>query len=277
MRKSTGVELFLRAALGRGYPRVIGAQRELSWLFFDIVIPLITMSASVFLYKALQADPAYIGFVVLGAALATYWLNVLWMMASQLYWDKQAGLLEIYIMSPASMMAILLGMGVGGLYMSTLRAGFIAVVGTLLFSVQMDVSQWGAAALVFFVTMVALYGLGMVLSSVFLMWGREAWQVSLALQEPVFFMSGMNFPLNQLFNSIQALTTVVSAVIPVGLGLDALRQLLFPGKIEGVLPWGLELGALAVMGVVFVTVAYLMLKRMEWLAKVEARLSLRWQ
>ncbi|MDQ3930000.1 MAG: ABC transporter permease [Chloroflexota bacterium] len=277
MRKSTGFELFLRAAFGRGYPRVVGAQRELSWLFFDIVIPLITMSASVFLYKALQADPAYIGFVVLGAALATYWLNVLWMMASQLYWDKQAGLLEIYIMSPASMMAILLGMGVGGLYMSTLRAGSIAIMGTLLFNVQMDGSQWGAAALVFFITMVALYGLGMVLSSVFLKWGREAWQVSLALQEPVFFMSGMNFPLNQLFNSVQALTTVVSAIIPVGLGLDALRQLLFPGKIEGVLPWGLELGALAVMGVIFVTVAYLMLKRMEWLAKVEARLSLRWQ
>ncbi|HEY0069037.1 MAG TPA: ABC transporter permease [Chloroflexia bacterium] len=277
MRKSTGVELFLRAAFGRGYPRVVGAQRELSWLFFDIVIPLITMSASVFLYKALQADPAYIGFVVVGAALATYWLNVLWMMASQLYWDKQAGLLEIYIMSPASMMAILLGMGVGGLYMSTLRAGSIAVTGTLLFNVQMDGSQWGASALVFFVTMVALYGLGMVLSSVFLMWGREAWQVSLALQEPVFFMSGMNFPLNQLFNSVQAITTLVSAVIPVGLGLDALRQLLFPGKIEGVLPWGWEMGALAVMGVVFVTVAYLMLKRMEWLAKVEARLSLRWQ
>jgi ABC-2 type transport system permease protein len=269
--------LFLRAAFGRGYPRVVGAQRELSWLFFDIVIPLITMSASVFLYKALQADPAYIGFVVVGAALATYWLNVLWMMASQLYWDKQAGLLEIYIMSPASMMAILLGMGVGGLYMSTLRAGSIAVTGTLLFNVQMDGSQWGASALVFFVTMVALYGLGMVLSSVFLMWGREAWQVSLALQEPVFFMSGMNFPLNQLFNSVQAITTLVSAVIPVGLGLDALRQLLFPGKIEGVLPWGWEMGALAVMGVVFVTVAYLMLKRMEWLAKVEARLSLRWQ
>ena len=277
MRKSTGLELFLRAAFGRGFPRVVGAQRELSWLAFDILIPLVTMSASVYLYKALQADPAYIGFVVIGASMATYWLNVLWMMASQLYWDKQAGLLEIYIMSPASMMAILLGMGVGGMYMSTLRAATIAVVGTLLFNVQMDGSQWGVAALVFVVTMVALYGLGMVLSSVFLMWGREAWQVSLALQEPVFFMSGMNFPLNQLFNSVQVLTTLVTAVIPVGLGLDALRQLLFPGQIQGVLPWTWELLLLVGMSVVFVTAAYLMLKRMEWLAKVEARLSLRWQ
>ena len=61
--------------------------------------------------------------------MATYWLNILWMMASQLYWDKQEGLLEIYIMSPVSMMAILLGMGVGGLYMSTIRAGGDRVLG----------------------------------------------------------------------------------------------------------------------------------------------------
>lgn len=270
--------MFFRAAFGRGYPRVIGAQRELSWLFFDIVIPLITMSASAFLYKSLTDDPRFVGFVVIGAAMATYWVNVLWMMASQLYWDKQAGLLEIYIMSPSSLMAILLGMGVGGLYMSTLRAGSIAILGSLLFGVQVDGSQWGAALLVFLVAMVALYGLGMALSSVFLMWGREAWQVSMALQEPVFFLSGTNFPLRYLFvNNLQFLTTLISAVVPVGFGLDALRQLLFPGQIQGVLPWGWELAILAVMGVVFVLAAYLMLKRMEWLAKVEARLSLRWQ
>ncbi len=277
MRKSRGVELFLRAAFGRGYPRVIGAQREVSWMFFDILIPLITMSASVFLYRALKAPEAYVGFVIIGAAMATYWLNVLWMMASQLYWDKQAGLLEIYIMSPVSMMAILLGMGIGGLYMSTPRAAGLAIIGTWLFGVQLDGSQWGAATLVFLVTMAALYGLGMALSSVFLVWGREAWQVSLAFQEPVFFLSGINFPLNQLFTSIPALMTLFSAIVPVGFGLDALRQLLFPSEIQGVLPWGWELLALAGMSVVFVAAAYFMLKWMERLAKVEARLSLRWQ
>lgn len=276
LRKATGLELFLRGAYARGYPRVVGAQRELSWLFFDILIPMINVAAFVFLYRALHAPEAYVGFVVVGGAMATYWLNVLWMMASQLYWDKQAGLLEIYIMSPASMMAILLGMGVGGLYMSTLRAGTIAIVGTLLFNVQFDFSQWGFAALVFVVTMVSLYGLGMLLSSVFLMWGREAWQVSLALQEPVFFLSGMQFPLNRLFATMPAVT-LVSAAIPVSLGLDALRQLLFPGQIVGVLSPALELAILVGTGVIFLTAAYVMLKRMEWLAKVEGRLSLRWQ
>lgn len=277
MRKSTGLELFLRAAFARGYPRILGAMREPSWVFFEIIVPLINTSAFVFLYRALGAPEAYVGFVILGGAMATYWLNVLWMMASQLYWDKQGGFLELYIMSPVPLMAIMLGMGVGGLYMSTLRAGTIAVLGTLLFGVNFDGSQWGFALLVFLVAMVALYGLGMLLSSIFLMWGREAWQVSLALTEPVLFMTGMNFPLSKLFATPAGAFSFISALVPMSFGLDALRQLLFPGQIEGVFPAWVELLILAGMAVVFIFAAYLMLKRMEWLARVEARLSLRWQ
>lgn len=277
MEKSTGMRLVLRTMYARAYPRVFGANRELSWVFFEIFVPLVNTSAFVFLYRALHAPEAYVGFVILGGAMATYWLNILWMMASQLYWDKQEGNLELYVLSPTSLMAILLGMGVGGLYMSTLRAATIAVIGTLIFGVSLDGSQWAFALLVFVVAMVALYGLGMVLSSVFLMWGREAWQVSLALTEPVYFLSGMNFPLSKLFSSVPGVLSLFSAVIPVSFALDALRQLLFPGQIIGVLPPATEVLILGGMGIVFIASAYFLLKRMEWLAKVEARLSLRWQ
>ena len=41
-----------------------------------------------FVYRALQAPPEYIGFVVLGGAMTAFWLNVMWMMAAQLYWEK---------------------------------------------------------------------------------------------------------------------------------------------------------------------------------------------
>jgi len=226
---NTGLRLFLQAAAARAYPRIWGAHREPSWIFFEVLVPLINTAAFVFLYRALHAPEAYIGFVVLGATMSAYWLNILWMMASQLYWDKQGGFLELFIMAPVSLMAILLGMGVGGLYMTTLRAATIAIVGTWLFNVQFSTAQWGLALVVFLVTMFALYGLGMLLSSVFLVWGRAAWQVSLALTEPAFFLTGLNFPLGKLFSSIPSLLTLVSAAIPVSFGLDALRQLLFPG------------------------------------------------
>lgn len=281
MRKSRGLELFLRAASARAFPRIWGAQRELSWLFFEIVVPFINTVAFVYLYRALNAPIEYVGFVIMGGAMSTYWLNVLWMMASQLYWDKQEGFLELYIMAPVSTMSVLLGMGVGGLYMSTIRAAAVTVLGSLMFGVSFDGSQWGLALLVFLVTMVALYGMGMLLSSLFLMWGREAWQVALALHEPVFFLTGMNFPLSRLFSTIpgaaRGFVVVASAIVPISLGLDALRQLLFPGQIVGVLSPVIEMLILLAMGAVFIAAAYFMLKHMEWRAKVEGRLGLRWQ
>src|SRR5581483_1840200 len=158
MGKSTGLMLFLRTMFARAYPRIWGMNRELSWIIFEVLVPLINTSAFVFLYKALHAPDAFVGFVVLGGAMAAYWLNVLWMMATQLYWDKQEGNLELYVVAPTSLMAILLGMAVGGLYATTLRAATIAVVGTLIFGVTLSGGQWGFALLVFLVTMVALYG-----------------------------------------------------------------------------------------------------------------------
>ena len=89
--------------------------REPSWLFFEILLPFLTTSAFVLVYRALQAPEAYIGFVVLGGAMAAFWLNVVWMMAGQLYWEKSQGNLELYFAAPMNLMAILLGMAVGGL------------------------------------------------------------------------------------------------------------------------------------------------------------------
>ena len=42
-----------------------------------------------------RAPPEYVGFVVLGGAMTAFWLNVMWMMASQLYWEKSQGNLEL--------------------------------------------------------------------------------------------------------------------------------------------------------------------------------------
>jgi ABC-2 type transport system permease protein len=77
--------VFWRTVVGRAYPRIIGAQREKSWVFFEIFLPLLQVTAYVYIYRAIQAPPEFIGFVVLGGAMSAYWLNVLWSMASQLY------------------------------------------------------------------------------------------------------------------------------------------------------------------------------------------------
>jgi ABC-2 type transport system permease protein len=263
----------LRAVLGRAYPRLIGARREPSWLFFEIMLPFLTTSAFVFVYRALSAPNEFIGFVVLGGAMTAFWLNILWMMAAQLYWERDQGNLELYFTAPISMMSILFGMAIGGLFMSATRAAVVLLVGAVLYGVVFSVNQWLLLLIVFFLTMAALYGLGMVLASFFLLSGREAWHLSQGLQEPVYFVSGLNFPVARL----GLLGAVAISTIPLAVGLDAMRQLTFAGSehADGVLPAWMEAIVLIGMAALFIGLARWMLRTIERLARIEGKLTMK--
>jgi ABC-2 type transport system permease protein len=264
----------LRAVAGRAYPRVVGLTREPSWIFFEILLPFLAVSAFVLVYRALEAPEAFIGFVVLGGAVTAFWLNVVWMMAAQFYWEKDQGNLELYFTAPMHLMSVLVGMAIGGLVMTSSRALAVIGIGTLLFGVTYNVEQPWLLAGIFLLTMLPLYGMGMLFASLFLLWGREGFHLAQLLQEPVYFLGGVNFPLRAL-GSVSALMV---AVLPLAVGLDAMRQLAFPGpESEGVLPVGVEAGILAVMAVVFLVAARLTLRYLEHLARREGRLTLRWQ
>lgn len=265
----------LRAVGGRAYPRVTGLFREKSWVAFEILLPFLATSAFVFVYRALQAPPEYIGFVVLGGAMTAFWLNVIWMMASQLWWEKSQGNLELYFAAPMSIMSVLFGMAFGGMVMSSTRAVVVLVIATLVFGVQFAVEQWVLLLAVFFLTLAALYGLGMMLASLFLMWGREAFHLTQLFTEPVYFVSGLNFPVARL----GFLGALALATIPLAVGLDAMRQLAFVGATFpiGTPPPAIEALILVAMTVVFLFAARWMLRTLERLARKEGRLSVRWQ
>jgi len=273
---STGkvIRTNLRAIVGRAYPRVIGLTREPSWIFFEILLPFLAVSAFVFVYRALEAPEDYIGFVVLGGALTAFWLNVVWMMAAQFYWEKDQGNLELYFTAPMHLMSILAGMAIGGLVMTSSRALAVIGIGSVLYGVTYDIQQPFLLAGVFLLTMIPLYGMGMLFASLFLLWGREAYHLAELLQEPIYFLGGVNFPLR----AIGVVAGVVIATLPLGVGLDALRQLAFAGSgVEGVLPVGAEVLILTAMGVIFLVAARLALRYLEHLARREGRLTLRWQ
>jgi ABC-2 type transport system permease protein len=265
----------IRGISGRAYPRVSGIVRERSWLFFETLLPLLGVASFVYVYRALGAPPQYVGFVVLGGAMTAFWLNVMWMMAAQLYWEKDQGNLELYFTAPVSMMSILLGMAVGGLVMSSVRAAAVLAIGAFLFNVTFAVDQWALLLAVFVLTLASLYGLGMMLASLFLLWGREAWHLTQAAVEPVYFVSGVNFPVGRL-GPIGALAI---ATVPLAVGLDAMRQLAFvdmPG-LSGTPPPAIEATILVAMSVLFIGAARWLLATIEELARREGRLTARWQ
>ncbi|MDQ7848863.1 MAG: ABC transporter permease [Armatimonadota bacterium] len=260
------------ALRGRAYPRTVGAAREPSWIFYDLALPILGVLAFVFVYRALGAPPQFTGYVIMGGATVSFWMNVMWNMAAQFYWEKHQGNLELYMMVPCGLVPILLGMAAGGMVATTVRAAVVVAVGVLLFRAPLAVSSWPLFGLIFALGLVALYGLGMFFSSLFLLWGREAWHLVGLLQEPVYLVSGFYFPVRALGPWVG----LAASIIPITLALDGLRQVMFPTFHPGLLPLAWEIAGLALLAVLFVVLALRMLRLMERLARQEGRLSFRW-
>src|SRR5438046_4548462 len=149
----SSLQLFVAAAAARTYQRVAWLLRSRSWMIQETVLPVLAVAAFAYAYRSMNAPEAYTGFVVLGAAMTTFWLNVLWGMGAQLYWERDSGNLELYVMSPAPMTAILTGMALGGMTTTVIRATAITVAGVLLFDVPINPSSWWLLALGLFVTL----------------------------------------------------------------------------------------------------------------------------
>jgi len=270
----TDLSTNLRAIWGRAYVRVVGANREVSWLFFEVTLPLLAVFAFALVYRGLKAPEQYIGFVVVSGAMIAFWQNILWAMAAQFYWEKEMGNLELYLIAPVSRMAILLGMAVGGLFMTAIRAAGILIIGSWVFGVHYAVSSWILLLVVFWLTMAAIYGLGMLSSSLFMLFGREAWHTANLFQEPIYFLSGFYFPVRSLGSAV----AFVASALPLTLGLDAIRQLAFSGSpVNPLFSVRTELLLLAVATVVLNWAALRALKHMEKLGKQTGRLTLKAQ
>lgn len=265
------LERNLRTILARTYVRIVGGAREPSWVLWDTVLPMLTLSTYIYVYKVMNAPPEFTGFVVVGGAVIAFWLNVLWNMAAQLYWEKETGNLEPFLIAPISRMAMLMGMAIGGIFNTALRALGILIVGVLVFHVEFLVGDPFAALVVFVLTITALYSLGMVFASLFLMYGREAWHTSHLLQEPIYFLSGFYFPVKFLPFWLQ----VAASAIPVTFGLDAIRKILILGA--GLEEVYLHIVVLAVFSFALFFMARWMLRYMEDHGRREGRLTLRWQ
>jgi ABC-2 type transport system permease protein len=241
------------------------------WIVVSMGFPVLSSFAMSILYYSIGAG-SYVGFAVLGGVMVSFWGNVLWSMASQFNWDKQEGLFEIYLTSPASITAILIGMSVGGIIGTVPSAIIVSVIGWFVFHPAVNAS-WGGVALTFGLTLASLYAMGMALSSLYLTYGREAESMNEVLQEPVSMVSGLYFPSLGARSPFPLALQAVASLIPLTIGMDALRKTLFYGNDIGQV-W-LDLAVLAVMAVVLLFLSTLALKFLEKLGRKEGTVSVR--
>jgi ABC-2 type transport system permease protein len=270
MSHPSPVRIFFKTIVARAYPRFVAANRNRTWVVTETLLPLIGTIAMIYVYRALHAPSRYLGFVVLGGVLLAFWQNVIWAMATQFFWDRSGGNLELFAMSPTSLAAILLGMALGGAYVSLTRSIAVLLIASILFGVSYSVAGLIPALGVFVLTICALYCLGMLLASLFLFYQREVWHLADAMQEPIYFLSGFYFPVRTL----GAFVGGIGSLIPLTLGLDAVRQLVLPGTPEFI-PIRWEVLAIVVQIGGYAVLSQVSLRLLENRARQDARLILR--
>ena len=271
MSTAETIRINLGAVWARARVRVVASWREKSWVIGETIFPFLAMSAFVLVYRGLHAPRIYEAFVVLGGAMIAYWNNVLWSMASQFFWEKEQGQLQLYLITPVSRMSILLGMALGGIAMTTSRAIVILVGGVLLYHVPLPLDRALPACGLFLLTLAAVYSLGMILSSLFLLWGREAWYTATLFQEPIHLLSGFYFPVRAL----GGVAAGFAALLPITLGLDGIRQIFYGEAAHGLLPLAWIPPIQVALLALFLFLAQRSLATMENLGKREGRLTLR--
>jgi ABC-2 type transport system permease protein len=148
----------------------------------------------------------------------------------------------------------------------------VTIIGWVLFHPPLAAS-WGAVALTFALTLASLYALGMSLASLYLAYGRQAESLNNILQEPVSMLSGVYFPSIGTFSPFPFALQVVASLIPLTIGMDALRRTLFFSQgIASVWP---SLLALAVMAVILLYVSTRALKALEKKGRTDGTITVR--
>jgi ABC-2 type transport system permease protein len=214
----------------------------------------------------------YTGFAILGGIMLAFWGNVLWSMASQFNWDKEVGIFEMYLVSPAPITAVLVGMSVGGIFATLPSAAFLALIGWAFFSASISPS-WVAVFLTFILTLGSLYAMGMLLSSLYLAYGREAESLNSAIGEPINFLSGLYFPSIGIGSPFPFALQLAASLIPLTIGMDALRKSVF--YANGIGAVGLDLVILGSMAVILLFLGDRALTALENRGRREGTLVMR--
>jgi len=271
MRRGRGTwNRFIRPVIGRAYVRIKGGNREPSWILWEIILPMIMIASVIWAYENMGAPPIFKGFVILGGAMMSYWYNVLWGMGRTLYWEKETGNLELFLLSDSKLPGLLLGMALGGMFNTSIRSLAVILLGIYVFKAQFILDTVPIALLIFFLTLVALYGLGLGLSGLHVVYGRMGVRINEALDEPIMFLSGQYYPIT----SFPILLQYIAGLLPLAIGLDGVRRALLLG--EGFNQLYLHVIILMVLTVVFYLLGLRMLNKLVEIGRRDGRLILRW-
>ncbi len=166
----------------------------------------------------------YFSFVLIGIALTDYLTISTQIFASEIRTSQIVGTLESLLVTPTSIVTILLSSYIYKLVSTSMRLFLYVFIGVLLFDITVQPVNLPALILAFTFTLLPYCGLGL-LSASFIIVFKQGNPIGVLLTMLSGLLGGVMYPVSVLPEWLQPF----SAILPITHGLEAIRQILLMG------------------------------------------------
>lgn len=199
-------------------------------------------------------------FLLVGVWGMVLWTSAIWESGYAIEHERREGTLLSLFLTPASRSAVIVGYALGSMIAFVLPTMMLVAITALAFGARFDVADPAALVLAALALPVGSLALGYLLSGAFVL-TRRANMIANFIQSPIYLLSGMVVPIEDLPGPLQWF----AAVFPISAGMDALRAALLRGatlsEISG------DLMRFGIVTLVALAAGRLLLGRVEHVAK----------
>ena len=166
----------------------------------------------------------YFPFVLIGIALTDYFTISTNTFANEIRTSQIVGTLESLLVTPTSIITILLSSYVYKLLSTSFRIFFYILVGVFLFDMLLQPVNVIALSLAFLLTLLPFFGIGLV-SGVFIIVFKQGNPIGGLMAISSGLLGGVMYPVTVLPGWLKPFSTI----LPITHGLEAIRQILLNG------------------------------------------------
>jgi ABC-2 type transport system permease protein len=207
----------------------------------------------------------YFSFVLIGLAFTGFLGLSLTSFASSIREGQVMGTLEIMLLSPTHLSAILLSSSLWGYLLTTLRVVLYLIVGAFVFGADLGNANIGGALLIMLLSIASFTGIG-VLSAAVVLIVKKGDPVALIINGVSSLLAGVFYPVAVLPDWLEP----VSSVLPLTYALDAMRLAMLQG--QSIYELRSDILVLLVFTVVLTPISFLVFRRALKRAKQEGSL-----
>jgi hypothetical protein len=227
-----------------------------------IVWPILYASIAYYLLDA-KHEPRLLLSASLGASVMLMWSLVVIASSGALEQQRWQGTLELVVAAPTPLTAVIGPICVAGALVGTYAIGATLAWGALLFDVPVSVERPFAFALAIPACALAVGMLGLIMASTFVLY-RASFHLGIAMQYPVWIVTGLLVPLSFLPNFVRPLSWLLAPTW----GFRGIQEAALGGT-----PWP-DMGMCLGLSAVYLVIGASCLIAFEYVARARGSLRL---